>query len=156
MHGSLSNLEMDDLLSSQAFGHLGCTDGAKPYIVPMAFVYKDNTIYGQTTEGKKIEMLRTNPLVCFQVEHRQEGQWKSVICWGTFQELIFDELEKPKAVEITKLLTERIGDVQEHVGIAIPFSFSDDAMPLTVNGKKSILFRIVVTEKTGKFYKADI
>ena len=154
MQGELSDVEMDELLSSEVFGHLGCSDGGKPYIVPMAYVFRENALYGQTTEGKKVDMLRKNPLVCFQVEKLKERQWRSVICWGKFEELDFEELEKPEAVEIVKLLTQRIGAIQENVGIAIPFSFPGTAEPAVVNDKKSSLFRILITEKTGKFYMA--
>ena len=154
MQGSLSNTEMDELLSSEVFGHLGCTDGAKPYIVPMAYVFHENALYGQTTEGKKVEMLRKNPLVCFQVEKLKDTQWRSVICWGKFEELDFEELKKPEAMEIVKLLTQRIGAIQENVGIVVPFSFSDQAGPMNINEKKTTLFRILITEKTGRFYEA--
>ncbi len=152
MQGALTNAEMDELLTTEIFGHLGCSDHGKPYIVPMAYVYRDNALYGQTTEGRKVEMLRGNPLVCFQVEQLKEQQWRSVICWGKFEELAFEELEKPEAIEVVKLLTERIGSIQENVGIAVPFSFSGGASPLTVNEKKSTLFRIPITEKTGRFF----
>ncbi|NOS67438.1 MAG: hypothetical protein HOO67_03695 [Candidatus Peribacteraceae bacterium] len=84
MQDKLSDKEMNMLLSSEVFGHLGCCDDGKPYIVPMAYVYNENTLYGQTTEGKKVEKLRKNPLVCFQVESLKEGQWRSVICWGGY------------------------------------------------------------------------
>jgi hypothetical protein len=155
MQGVLSETEINTLLSSEVFGHLGCTDGLKPYVVPMAYVYRDNVLYGQTTEGKKVEMLRKNPLVCFQVERLKDRQWRSVMCWGTLEELAFEELQQPEAVEVVHLLTERIGGIQENVGIAVPFSFAKGAVPLTVNEKKSTLFRILVTEKSGRFYAAD-
>lgn len=155
MHGTLTDPEMQALLSSEMFGHLGCTDGVKPYVVPMAFAYRDNVLYGQTMEGKKVEMMRKNPLVCFQVEKLQDTEWKSVICWGTFEEMDFARLGKPEAVEAVKLLTQRLGSIQEAAGIAVPFSFSGGAAPLTVNEKTSTLFRIVLTEKTGRFSKAE-
>jgi nitroimidazol reductase NimA-like FMN-containing flavoprotein (pyridoxamine 5'-phosphate oxidase superfamily) len=155
MQGELSGAEMDALLSSEVFGHMGCTDGTRPYIVPMAYVYHGNALYGQTTEGKKVEVLRKHSLVCFQVQKQEHRRWRSVICWGTFEELDFRELQKPQAVEVVKLLTQRIGAIQDNVGIAVPFSFSDKAAPMTVNEKTSTLFRISITEKTGRFFEAS-
>ncbi len=49
----------------------------------------------------------------------------------------------------------KIGSIQKQVGVSIPFSFVEAAVPLTVNEKKSTLFRIVIAEKTGKFYRED-
>ena len=155
MQGSLSSTEMDELLSSEVFGHLGCTDSTKPYIVPMAYVHHENVLYGQTTEGKKVEILRKNPLVCFQVEKQEDRRWQSVICWGIFEELDFAELQKPESMEVVKLLTQRIGAIQENVGIAVPYSFQGGAQPLSVNEKKSTLFRISISEKTGRFYEVS-
>jgi|CXWL01.1.fsa_nt_gi nitroimidazol reductase NimA-like FMN-containing flavoprotein (pyridoxamine 5'-phosphate oxidase superfamily) len=152
MDGTLSNTEMYDLLTSETFGHLGCCADNKPYIVPLAYIFHENVIYGQTTEGKKIEMLRKNPFVCFQVQHHENNQWRSVICWGTFEELELEKLDAAEAIHITERLSTVLKGIQDSVGIAVPFTFSNTAAPLMVNGKKSTLFRILVTEKTGKFY----
>ena len=155
MMRELTDAEMDALLAREVFGHLGCTDGQKPYVVPTAYVFHDNVIYGQTTEGRKIELLRKNPNVCLQVEEKRERTWESVICWGNFEELEFPELKGPNATQIVKLLTKKLGSIQDDVGIEVQFSFSASATPLMVNGKKSTLFRIVVTEKTGRRYTAE-
>lgn len=155
MQGVLSDAEMKDLLTAEVFGHLGCFDGGKPYVVPLAYVYHNNTIYGQTTEGRKVEILRKNPLVCFQVEKLHDRKWSSVMCWGAFEELAFEDLRDPQAIFIVKLLTERIGKIQENVGVEIPFSFSDGAIALRVNDKQSTLFRIRISEKSGRWYAAE-
>ncbi|MBP9750434.1 MAG: pyridoxamine 5'-phosphate oxidase family protein [Candidatus Peribacteraceae bacterium] len=154
MQGILLEEEIDELLASARFGHLGCADGDRPYVVPMAYVFRDGHLYGQTTTGQKVEMLRRNPSVCFQVESREDGRWRSVICWGRFEELAFDELVQSEAVEIVRLLSERLGGIQKEVGVDVPFAFGQDAVPLKVNDKESTLFRIVVTEKTGRFFGA--
>ena len=155
MHGELSETEINHFLSEEVFGHLGCSEDNKPYVVPMAYVFHDQVIYGQTTEGKKVQILRKNPLVCFQVEALHDGKWSSVVCWGTFEEMDFEELQKPVAIEAVKLLTKAIGSIQHQVGISAAYSFTGKAEPMTVNEKKSTLFRIVVHEKTGRFYIAE-
>lgn len=155
MQGTLSDADMNALLISEVFGHLGCTDGQKPYVVPMAYVYHNDALYGQTTEGRKVEMLRKNPLVCFQVEKNTGHEWKSVICRGTFQELDFADLKTPLGVKIVELLTRKIGAIQSNVGITVPFTFTGSAAPVSVNDKTSTLFRIVITEKTGRFFVAQ-
>lgn len=146
---------MNALLESEVFGHMASADERKPYIVPMAYVFHDNALYGQTTEGKKVAMLRKNPQVCFQVESVKDHRWKSVVCWGIFEELDFKELQKAEAIEIVELLTRRIGSIQEKIGISVPFSFAGGALPLKVNEKQSTLFRIAIQEKTGRFYTAE-
>lgn len=149
MDKPLSPDGINELLRSEVFGHLACVDGDKPYISPMAYVFYGNAIYGQTTEGKKIDILRRNPQVCFQVQQKSDC-WRSVLCWGTFEELDFDQLEQTEASMIVELLTMRLGAIQSEVGISVPFGFSGKAAPLSVNHKTSTLFRILITEKTGR------
>ncbi len=149
MERALSSKEIDTLLAGEIFGHLACSDKQNPYIVPLAYVFVGNVIYGQTTEGKKIEILRRNPNVCFQVQ-KKGNTWKSVICFGTFEELDFDRLEETEASMIVELLTTRLGSIQQSVGISVPFGFTNRASPLSVHNRKSTLFRILVAEKTGK------
>ncbi|WP_353139876.1 pyridoxamine 5'-phosphate oxidase family protein, partial [Pseudopedobacter sp.] len=88
MLGELNKREIIDLLESQFIGRLGCHLNGETYIVPINYVYQNNAIYAHSGEGKKIEMLRANPQVCFQVDEiNTMFRWKSVILWGTFEEL---------------------------------------------------------------------
>ncbi len=156
MEKILSDTEMDALLESEMYGHLACSDNGKPYIVPLAYVFYENVLYGQTTEGRKIEILRRNPQVCFQVQQQKEREWRSVMCWGTFEEFAFEQSDEVEASMIIELLTSRLGGIQQNVGIHIPqYTFQEKAIPLLVNNRKSTLFRIVVSERTGKLYEAD-
>ncbi len=48
---------------------LAMTDGAVPYIVPLNFGYRDRTLYFHTgLAGKKIDLLKKNSIVCFEVD----------------------------------------------------------------------------------------
>ena len=78
MLGDLNKKELIDLLESQVFGRLGCSVNDETYIVPINYVYRNNAIYAHSGNGKKIEMMRTNPKVCFQVDEILDTfRWKS-------------------------------------------------------------------------------
>jgi len=48
-------------------------DGDKPYQIPLNYGYKDNSLYIHSARGgKKIDLLRANNLVHFQIETRVE------------------------------------------------------------------------------------
>lgn len=153
MSHTLSDKEIDAVLSAERFGRLGCCEEGKTYIFPMAFAFHANALYGQTTEGKKTSILRKNPLACFQVDRLHNGRWESVACWGTFEELDFDALQEAEGIEITKKLTKHLGGIQQDVGIVVPFSFKESPRPLAENGKRATVFRIAIKEKTGRCYK---
>ena len=49
--------------------HIAMMDGDKPYQIPLNYGYKDNSFYIHSArEGKKIELLKENSLVHFQIE----------------------------------------------------------------------------------------
>ena len=104
MTGELNETQMNNILSSQAIGRLACTDGKCPYIIPMTYTFDGNYIYGQTFEGKKLDILRKNPNTCFQVDiHADIYNWQSVIIFGRFEELVGD-----KSVEARDILFSRV------------------------------------------------
>ena len=144
----LTSAEIDDLLSKQIVGRIGCCYENEIYVVPISYAYEDNIIYCHGFEGKKMEMMRKNPKVCFQVDEMKDmGDWKSVIAWGDFEELS-DEKEKNKAL---KILLDRhlpfISSITTHLGETWPFSSKTkndlDKIP-------GIVFRICINKKTGK------
>lgn len=48
---------------------LGINDGEKPYIVPVNYGYDGKFIYFHSAvEGKKIDLIKQNNLVCFEIE----------------------------------------------------------------------------------------
>ncbi len=61
--------EIDSILSKAIVCRIGIIDHETPYIVPMNFGYKDDILYLHSAQdGKKIELLKRNPMVCFEVE----------------------------------------------------------------------------------------
>ena len=58
MLSTLTDKEIDEFLMAHKIGNIGCCLNEKPYVFPMAYVYHEDVIYGQTTIGKKIEAAR--------------------------------------------------------------------------------------------------
>jgi nitroimidazol reductase NimA-like FMN-containing flavoprotein (pyridoxamine 5'-phosphate oxidase superfamily) len=144
MFKQLDNTQIEELLHNQLVGRLGCHADGQTYVVPLSYAYDGKYIYGRTFEGKKLEMLRKNPGLCFQVDDTHDlSNWRSVICWGAFQELL-DEPERKKAIDI---LSKR----------NLPLRHSE-TMHLTPDGPfipdyeqvEGVLFRILLNTKTGK------
>ena len=65
--------EMEELLQDESIGYLGLSMNGTPYVVPLNYSYSEGTIiFHCALEGKKLDFIRTNPLVCFSVG-RQVG-----------------------------------------------------------------------------------
>ncbi len=86
LHGKIEELsrkEVDELLSSSEAGRFGLSVGDEPYVVPVSYWYRDGKIYFHSGEGKKIEYMKKNPKVCFEVDEvAKDGSWRSVIVYG--------------------------------------------------------------------------
>ena len=83
----LDRQECKDLLARLGFGRLACAHEYQPYIVPIYFAYEPDRLYGFGTIGKKIEWMRSNPLVCVEADEVQSHlEWASVIVQGRYEE----------------------------------------------------------------------
>ncbi|MFI5185123.1 MAG: pyridoxamine 5'-phosphate oxidase family protein [Chitinophagales bacterium] len=154
MIGKLSSEEIENLLSKQCVGRIGCYDNDVVYVVPISYAYDGCNIYCHTYEGKKMEMMRKNPKVCFQIDDMKDmANWKSVITWGEFEE-INDKEEKIKILKI--LLQRRLpvsSSVTTHLGKTWPFSGEGSN---GLNDIPGIVFKICLKEKSGKFESTSI
>jgi nitroimidazol reductase NimA-like FMN-containing flavoprotein (pyridoxamine 5'-phosphate oxidase superfamily) len=148
MLGKLTELQIDNLLLSQAVGRIGCCKSNKPYIVPVTYVYDGKYIIGQTTEGLKLDIMRKNPQVCFEVDVMTDmTNWQSVVVWGTFEELHGNEEEKEREYlfnRVMHLMTSQTIHTHEHEVIS---EVEND------NRVKPVMYRIRIKEKTGRFEK---
>lgn len=150
MIGSLTSAEIEDVLRKNIVGRIGCHANGVTYVVPISYAYDGTYVYGHTYEGMKIKMMRVNPKVCFEVDTMENmGNWKSVICQGTFEELTKDD-ERKKGIQH---LLDRVLPIITSQTVRItpnwPFPLKD------LNNIKGIVYRIMLAEKTGRFEKGD-
>jgi nitroimidazol reductase NimA-like FMN-containing flavoprotein (pyridoxamine 5'-phosphate oxidase superfamily) len=72
---------IDDLMKRAVVCHLGMVDGDEPYIVPMNFGYDGKSLFFHCAkEGRKIDILRRNDKVCFEVDLDTEVVKGDVAC----------------------------------------------------------------------------
>ena len=61
--------EIESIIRKADVCRLGFSDNDIPYIVPLNFGYKENCLYFHTAKaGKKIDMIKTNNRVCFELD----------------------------------------------------------------------------------------
>lgn len=84
----MTEAECRTVLEAASFGRLACARENQPYVVPIYFSYDKSHIYAFSTLGQKIEWMRSNPLVCLEIDERTSHyQWMSVVVSGTYEEL---------------------------------------------------------------------
>lgn len=145
---NLTDIQIKEVLQNNRLGHIRCNDGHKTYVVPINYVYDGNFIIAHSAEGMKIDIMRKQPKVCFEVEEIISfTNWKSVIAWGEYQELK-EERERYYAIKV-------LVDNSMHLKMSQFASFSsifDTTKHTTVYGtQKPVIYRIILNEITGKF-----
>ncbi len=92
MLGEMTDTEVEAFLQTETIGRIGCHARGMTYVVPVLYVFNGGCVYGHSTEGRKIRMMRHNPEVCFEVDRvKAINDWRSVISWGQYEELTGDD-----------------------------------------------------------------
>ncbi|UII34663.1 pyridoxamine 5'-phosphate oxidase family protein [Fulvivirga ulvae] len=149
MLGNLTDRQIDYLLFSQVIGRIGCYADGDIFVVPVTYVFDGHYIYAHSKEGKKIDMMRVNGEVCFEVEAMDNlANWRCAIIWGTYEELQDQKLQR----EGLQILQDRIGPLRTS---ETTYSQRPATIPQIVEKeKKPIVYRIKVEKKTGRFEKS--
>ncbi len=129
---------IEHLLQTALVGRIACcatsSDGEdRPFLVPLAYGYDGHAAYAVSGYGRKIEIMRAQPLVSFEVdEATAEDRWSSVIADGTYEELITPD-DRAYAHRVL-------------------FGDQSDRPPFT---PEQVVYRLVLTRKTGRFELPD-
>ena len=137
MIGLLAPDEIESMLYRHHVGRLGCSANDRPYVVPINYGYDGACLYGWATIGRKIEVMREQPLVCFEVDEVQgPTNWRSVLAEGLYEELT-DERERRAALVLLD------GQGPGLVPRALDAS------------TRIVIFRIRLTDRSGRFERRD-
>lgn len=136
---TLSSEEAKNLFKECKLAHLACHHHDEIYLVPISYVFFENAIYSHSEPGRKIEIMRSNPHVCVQVEKIKDFfHWKSALAWGNYEELSGDE-----ATQAMRMLILSLNEVAPKI--------SSLAVDMTSQLESAIIYRINVTSMTGRY-----
>lgn len=149
MLGDLSTDQIELVLRSEVIGRIGCCVDGEVYVVPVTYVFHKGSIYAHSQEGKKIEMMRKNPRVCFEIDVMENmANWRSVIVWGEYEELTSDK-DRNTAM---KIITDRLLPMVTSETVRKSHGFSHPP-EVVEKGSRAIVYRIVIRSQTGRYEK---
>jgi len=128
------------MLARNNIARLACARDNQPYIVPLRVDLDGQFLYGYTALGRKIEWMRTNPLVCLECEEvTTDRVWASLIVFGHYE-----ELPHIPGNEDARRVADRL--FQRH-----PMWWEPATVPLGTSARRApIAFRIHVDGLTGR------
>lgn len=133
----LGDDQIERLLETALVGRIACCDHvsghpSRPFLVPLAYGYDGECVYAFSKLGRKIQIMRKQPMVTFEVDEAiAEDQWRSVIADGVYEELTAD-----RGIERTIELLYPSGNVPQ--------------LPPDL-----IYYRLQLSNKTGRFEVPD-
>jgi len=150
MFGNLDESAIETILHRQVIGHIGCHANDTTYVVPISYAYENGCVYAHSEEGMKVNMMRQNSKVCFEVYRMENmGNWQCVIGWGNYEE-IKNEAERAAAL---KILLAR--DLPVITSKTVELTTEWPFIPEDLNTIKGIVFRIKLNMKTGRYERIE-
>lgn len=132
----LSRDESLALLRRERVARLGCIAAGEPYVVPINYVLDGDDVFSHSLPGRKLAAMRENPRVCLQVDDiRGQLNWRSVIAYGTYEEIRGTE-ERARVLNLLLSLFPELTPVES-------FVVADASAP------RPIAFRIKLNRVTG-------
>lgn len=140
-----SREEIIGIIAKAPVCRLGLCGENVPYVVPLNFGYRDGCLFLHCAkEGRKMDMIRANPRVCFEmdtdvevIQAEQPCDWgmrfASVIGFGTAS-VLEDPEEKTRGLDA----------IMEHYSSGLPQPYPESYL------KQTAVIRIEVEEMTGK------
>ena len=137
--------QIDAIMKKASCCRIALVDGIYPYIVPVNFAVSNNHLYFHSAKkGKKIDILRNNNSVCFEMDNEGEIVKGEKACsWGMKYESVIgfgqaffieDNAGKKKALDI----------IMEKYAGKSGFSYADDELD------KIIIINIRIDTISGK------
>ena len=139
-----SRAEIDAILKRAPVVRLAMVDGGEPYVVPLNFGYDGaSLVCHSAVAGRKIEVLRRNPRVCFEVTVdetvvtgsigcKSSAEYRCVIGYGTVR---FIEGREEKIRALDTLMGKFAPG---------PFSYADEQLA------KTTVFAVDIESVSGK------
>jgi uncharacterized protein len=150
MLGTLNTTQIEEVLHSEVIGRIGCHNDGTTYIVPISYGYDGTYIYARSTPGMKIDIMRKNPKICFEVEALKDmGNWQTVILWGEFEEITNTD-DRKAALQF--LLQRQLPIVTSEM---VKFTPNWPFKPNDLNSIDGVVYKINITKKTGRFENHD-
>lgn len=134
----LSQAEAEEILERNHVGRVAFSFHDRVNIAPVHYVYSNGWIYGRTSPGGKLDTIRHNWWVAFEVDE-VDGlfEWRSVVVHGGFFPVDPERADAEREAWVTGL---------ELVRTLVPEALKqEDPVPF-----RTILFRIAVQETTGR------
>jgi nitroimidazol reductase NimA-like FMN-containing flavoprotein (pyridoxamine 5'-phosphate oxidase superfamily) len=133
------------IIAKSTVCRLALSEDDRPYIVPLCFGYEDNALYFHTArEGKKIDILKKNNRVCFEVDCDHELVTNETACkWSMKYRSVVGSGEA-SLIDDPEAKRKALDSIMQHYG-GRPSDYSAAATD------KMLIIKVEIESMTGKY-----
>ncbi len=135
---------IEEILKGSEICRIAMVDEDVPYLLPFNYGYRDRSIYIHAAPaGKKIDLLKKNNKVCFEVEHTAKIIPQETACkWATLYRSVvgYGEVEIVEDFDSKK---KGLGIIMSHYG-------APDQMVNPKEVNSVVILKLNITSLTGK------
>jgi uncharacterized protein len=136
--------EIEEIIAKADVCRIALANNNIPYVVKMNFGYKRFLFFHCANEGRKLDMIRQNDYVCFEMDTDHELYAGKMSCdWG----MRFSSVVGYGNISILSDRQERmmaLNSIMEHYGASGEYSYNENLFEHTT------LLRLKILEMTGK------
>jgi nitroimidazol reductase NimA-like FMN-containing flavoprotein (pyridoxamine 5'-phosphate oxidase superfamily) len=139
----MTEQENTAVVSAGRLARLACAKEGQPYVVPIHYAFADHHLYSFSMPGQKVDWMLSNPKVCVQIDDLSSARsWKSVVVYGTFEELP-DRIGTKVARDHAWTLLEKHANWWEPGGLK-------PTLPPVAGASNHLFYRIRIESMTGR------
>ena len=136
--------EIEQILSRAFVCRLGLCENGRPYVVPLCFGYKDNALYFHCAkEGKKLDIIRKNNNVCFEVDTDYQVIKAEQACKFTMRYKSVIGFGKAMVIEDAEAKRRGLDIIMQQFSKG-PFEYPEEDL------KKTAAIKVEIESMTGK------
>lgn len=137
--------EIESILKQAEVCRIGMIDSDYPYVVPVSFGYAENLLYVHSSQfGKKIDIIKQNNKVCFEVDVDVEMVEADIACKWTVKYRSVIGFGKAYMVDDPDEKTKALNVIMEHYSGTSSHEYHEALL-----GRAAII-RIEIESMTGK------
>ena len=136
---------LESIIAKSTVCRLALSEDDRPYIVPLCFGYADNALYFHTARaGKKIDILKKNNRVCFEVDCDNELVSNDTPCKWSMKYLSVVGFGKAFLIDDLKSKRKALDSIMQHYK-GRPSDYSAAIM------EKMLIIKVEIESMTGKY-----
>ena len=137
--------QLEKIIRREKVCRLALSENDTPYLVPLSYGYANKTLYFHSAPaGKKIEILKSNPKLCFEIESNIEVVTDPLPCkWGMKFETVVGN-GSAEFVEDLSAKREALKIIMNQYGSLYSDNITTDTL------QNTIVFKVEIKSMSGK------